>query len=86
VVLKGPQSLYVGKNAAAGVITVKTNNPGDELEVIAKAGYEAEFQTTTITGIISTPISDSWRIRLALQSRDSDKGVLSRSALKCSSS
>jgi iron complex outermembrane receptor protein len=79
-VLKGPQSLYFGKNATAGVITVKTNDPGDELEVIAKAGYEAEFQTTTLTGIISTPISDNWGIRLALQSRESDRGVLSNDA------
>ena len=31
-ILKGPQSLYFGKNATAGAIVISTNDPGDEFE------------------------------------------------------
>jgi len=31
-VLRGPQSTLFGKNASAGLISVHTNNPGDEFE------------------------------------------------------
>ncbi len=31
-IMKGPQSLYFGKNSTAGVISVMTNNPGEEFE------------------------------------------------------
>ena len=37
-ILKGPQALYYGKNATAGVISFETNDPGDEFEGIAKLG------------------------------------------------
>ena len=33
-VLKGPQALFFGKASPAGVISIRTNDPGDELEVI----------------------------------------------------
>lgn len=79
-IIKGPQSLYFGKNATAGVITINTNDPGDELEVSARANYEAEFQTTTLTGVISTPINDNWGVRLAMQTRDSDRGLIKNAA------
>ena len=36
-VLKGPQSLFFGKNSPGGVIAIRTADPGDELEVIARA-------------------------------------------------
>src|SRR5262249_53569969 len=41
-VLKGPQSLFYGKNSPGGVITIRTADPGDQLEVIGRAGYEFE--------------------------------------------
>lgn len=31
-ILKGPQALYFGKNATAGVVAVSSNNPSDEFE------------------------------------------------------
>src|SRR5687768_5756915 len=39
-VLKGPQSLFYGKSSPGGVISIRTADPGDQLEVTARAGYE----------------------------------------------
>jgi iron complex outermembrane recepter protein len=41
-VLKGPQALFFGKNSPGGVIAIRTADPGDELEVIARALYGFE--------------------------------------------
>lgn len=38
-VLKGPQSLYYGKSASAGVISILTNDPGAEQEEGASAPF-----------------------------------------------
>ena len=37
-VLKGPQALFYGKNATAGVISITTNDRGDEPEALARLG------------------------------------------------
>ena len=37
-ILKGPQSLFFGKNATAGALNIVTNDPGAELEILASAG------------------------------------------------
>ena len=41
-VLKGPQSLYFGKSATAGVISIKTNDPTDQFEAEFGVGVETE--------------------------------------------
>jgi len=66
-VLKGPQSLFFGKNATAGVISITTANPGDHLEVIARGGYEFNARQVYGEGIISTPLSDTFGVRLAVR-------------------
>ena len=43
-VLKGPQSLYFGKSATAGVISITTNDPSDEFEFEFGAGIETEHE------------------------------------------
>ena len=43
-VLKGPQALFFGKNATAGVVAVQTADPTDELEVLGRVGYEFNAQ------------------------------------------
>src|SRR5262249_36191994 len=41
-VLKGPQSLFYGKGAPGGVISLRTADPTNKFEVIARVGYEFE--------------------------------------------
>ncbi len=66
-VLKGPQALFFGKNATAGVISIKTANPTDDLEIIARAGYE--FNSKDLSGelVVSSPLTDTLGIRVALK-------------------
>lgn len=66
-VLKGPQALFFGKNATAGVVSLTTADPSDEFELMARAGYE--FSSENVTGeiVASGPISDTLGIRLALR-------------------
>src|SRR5690606_17170414 len=41
-VLKGPQSLFYGKSTPGGVISLRTADPTDQLELTGRAGYEFE--------------------------------------------
>ena len=58
-VMKGPQALFYGKNATAGVISIKTANPTDKLEIIARAGYEFNGKDLSGELIASGPLSDT---------------------------
>tara|TARA_R110002033_G_scaffold22819_3_gene54689 strand:- start:28791 stop:31250 length:2460 start_codon:yes stop_codon:yes gene_type:complete len=69
-VLKGPQSLFFGKSASAGVISIRSANPTQEWEVAGKGSYEFEENGYTIGGHISGPISDTLGIRVAAQYQD----------------
>ena len=64
--LKGPQSLYFGKSATAGVMSVTTNDPGDEAELEAMAAYEIEHDQRHLEMILSGPLSDTIGARLAV--------------------
>ena len=66
-VLKGPQALFFGKNATAGVVAVSTADPGDELEVLGRVGYEFNAQEVQLEGIVSGPLSDNLGARLAIR-------------------
>lgn len=65
-ILKGPQALFFGKNSPAGVISIRTADPGDEFELIARSGYE--FNADEIRGdlVLSTPVTQTLGIRVAL--------------------
>lgn len=65
--LKGPQALFFGKNATAGVISITSNDPGDKLELIARAGYEVKARNVLGEFIVSGPVSDTLGVRLALR-------------------
>ncbi len=69
-VLKGPQSLYFGKSATAGVVSINTNDPGDELEVMVRAAYSPEHDGTKLEGFVSGPLSDTFGARLAIATRE----------------
>ncbi len=62
-VLKGPQSLYFGKSATAGVVSITTNDPGQEWEGEGMIGYETEHDQEYYEAIISGPITDTLGVR-----------------------
>lgn len=72
-VLKGPQSLYFGKSATAGVVSITTNDPGDEFEIEGMLGRENEFDSIYGQFIVSAPISDTFGARLAIGYRERDE-------------
>ena len=74
-VLKGPQALFFGKNSMAGIVTIRTNDPGDHLEVGAKVGYELNAREVRTEAFVSAPITESLGFRLAGQYSDM-KGYL----------
>ncbi len=64
-VFKGPQALYYGKNSTAGVISFRTADPGDSLEIKGRFGYEAEADEKRGELIVSGPLSDTLGVRVA---------------------
>jgi len=72
-VLKGPQSLYFGKGATAGVVSIRSKNPGDDFEGSVRFAYEAEEGGSTFEGVLSSPITDTFGARLAVRAIDIDE-------------
>ncbi len=72
-VLKGPQSLYYGKSASAGVFSLKSAEPTRTWEFGARASYEFEEKGKVVGGFISGPASDTLGIRIAAQYTDIDR-------------
>ncbi len=72
-VLKGPQSLYFGKSATAGVVSITTNDPGDEFEFQLLGGVETEHEGLYTEMVISAPITDTFGARLAVGYVDNDE-------------
>ena len=79
-VLKGPQALYFGKNATAGVITLTTNDPTEEFEASIRVNNEFESDDLTVEGIINIPLNDNHGMRFAIQKSDMDKGWILNNA------
>ena len=74
-VLKGPQSLYFGKAASAGVLSLRSANPTAEWDYGVKTSYESKEEGTTFGGYISGPISDTLGVRVAVEHQDIDNFV-----------
>lgn len=74
-VLKGPQALFFGKNATAGVLSFTTNDPGPEREFITRAGYEFNAQQWRVEGIASLPLGDNAGVRLAMRYSKMEGGL-----------
>ncbi len=66
-ILKGPQALFFGKNATAGVISLTSADPTKESEFVTRAAYEIETQQTQVESIASGPISDTLGLRVAVR-------------------
>jgi|KBSSwiStaDraftv2_1062776.scaffolds.fasta_scaffold14619_5 iron complex outermembrane recepter protein len=75
-ILRGPQALFFGKNASAGVISFRSADPGDHFEALARAGYEFKAKTASGEGMVSGPVTDSLGLRLAVRYSDMSDGYM----------
>lgn len=64
-VLKGPQSLFFGKNSPAGIISIRSSDPGSKPEARVSAGYEFKADEIRYDSFFSTPLTDSLGFRVA---------------------
>ena len=64
-VLKGPQALFFGKASPAGVVSIRTADPGDHFELIARTAYEKEAKESRNELILSGPLTDTLGVRVA---------------------
>ncbi len=69
-VLRGPQSILFGKNSVAGAINVTTAKPTDSFEGSIFGSYEFEDGESVVEGMLSGPLSDRVRARVAGRYRD----------------
>jgi outer membrane receptor protein involved in Fe transport len=81
-VLKGPQALFFGKNAPAGVIAIDSASPtlGGGVEGYARASYGFLAQDPILEGAVSLPVSDKFAVRLALRGQNMQGGYIDNEA------
>lgn len=58
-VLKGPQALFFGKNATAGIVAFTSADPTDELYRKVRTGYELNAEQKFGELVVSGPLSDT---------------------------
>src|SRR3990167_3982865 len=75
-VLKGPQALFFGKNATAGVLSFTSANPGSEFEALGRLSYEFNSKTPAIEAMVSGPITDTFGMRLAVRASNMQGGYV----------
>lgn len=80
-VLKGPQALFFGKNATAGVVSINTASPTDEFEALTRLSYEFESETVGAQAIVSGPLTDTLRGRLAVRGSNMADGYFENRAV-----
>ena len=66
-VLKGPQALFFGKSSPGGVISLRTADPTDQLEEMARATYGFEAHSKRVEGVLSGPLTDTLGVRAAAE-------------------
>ncbi len=71
-VLRGPQSILFGKNSVAGALNIITARPTAEFESSLMLSNEFENNEMIIEGMVSGPMSDRVRYRVAARSRNLD--------------
>lgn len=74
-VLKGPQSLYFGKSATAGVFALQTAGPTPGWEVGMTGNNEFDERGYLINGYVSGPLTDTLGIRVAAQWNDIERFI-----------
>lgn len=66
-VLKGPQALFFGKNSPAGVISLRSEGPGNDVRGHVRGGYEFRADEHFLEGAIGGPITSTLGARLAVR-------------------
>ena len=79
-VLKGPQSTLFGKNTIAGAINITTAQPTEEFEGYIDAAFESEVDGVSVSAMLSGPLSDTVRVRIAARKSD-DAGWMTNTAV-----
>jgi outer membrane receptor protein involved in Fe transport len=69
-ILKGPQALFFGKNASAGVVSFTTADPTSTFESMLRASYEFTANEPMVEGYVSGPVTDKLTLRLAIHYQD----------------
>lgn len=77
-VLRGPQSLFFGKSATAGVLSLRSANPTSDWQIGMRGSYEFEEKGYLLNGYISGPLTDTLGIRIAAQFNDIDEFQLAQ--------
>ena len=75
-IVKGPQPIFFGKNAIAGAANLVWRRPTAEFEGYLDGFYEFENQEIILTGVVSGPLTENLRGRLAVRYRDLGEGWL----------
>jgi outer membrane receptor protein involved in Fe transport len=78
-VLKGPQLTLFGKNTIAGAINITTAQPTEEFEGHVEAAFESEVDGVGVSAMLSGPLSDTVRVRVAARKSD-DEGWMTNTA------
>ncbi len=64
-VIKGPQGTLFGRNSAAGAISIVTNEPSQDLDMLAHLKL-GKFGTDKLDAMINVPVSDTSAVRLVM--------------------
>lgn len=70
--LRGPQSTLFGKNSIAGALNLTTARPSDEFQGKVSYGYEFENAQKELNGMVSGPLTETLRARLAIRDYEED--------------
>jgi len=81
-VLRGPQGALLGKNTAAGAVSIVTNNPTDSFEGSVTASYLFDRNGVDTFGYVSGPIADKLKARLSFKYINDEGWVLNRATGK----
>lgn len=65
--LKGPQALFFGKNATAGVVSIRSADPTAKPEFMGRLGYEFKGKNLVGEAMASGPLSDTLGVRIAVR-------------------
>ena len=74
--LRGPQVTLFGKNSIAGALNLTTAKPTEDFEGRVSLSHEFEHSQTEFNGVVSGPLSDTFRARLAVRAYQEDGYML----------